>query len=179
MELTLKSFVDEDVKPKLKSVEELKRLLETDAYKPFTLRGVINDEIDRLSFAELSRSDLREIDLDIEEPINIESADEPENPTIQQVLQMNSGLNFVEGTFECTATVNAYMFLTDALGLEEEGRIYVSDWHWNEHYVAVEIEGVYLTVNFSFTFDRKTGEIESFTVIDVVGSPGRSSAPST
>ena len=166
---TLKSFVDAEIKPKLKSVDDIKRALQTDAYPLFTVEQVLKEQIDELVNVDISTHDIRDIDVDLDEPITIESADDVTDVQISEVLEMNSGRLYVEGTFTCTATIEGYVFKGDAYGLEEGGRIFVSDWNWNEHYVAVEIPDVQLNIEFSFTFDRRKGDVESFNVVRVTG----------
>ena len=166
---TLKSFVDANIKPMLKSVDELKRALQTDSYPLFTVEQVVNEQIDRLVNVEISTHDIRVTDVDLDEPITIESADDVTDVQIERVLEMNSGRLYVEGTFACTATIEGYVFKADAYGIEEGGRIHISNWHWNEHYVAVEIRNVDLQIQFSFIFDRRKGDIESFDVARASG----------
>src|SRR6266851_6036707 len=118
--------------------------------------------IDKLTEVPNAVIDIEYPGLDLEEPINIENAEHVEDVKVNNVLRMNSGLMFVEGSVSCTATIEGYVFKADAYGLAESKRIYVSDWHWNEHYVAVEISNIPIDIQFSFTFDRKTGDVKTF-----------------
>ena len=63
----------------------------------------------------------------------------PDDIEVQEVYRAQD-----EVMIECSAsydcTIDGYLFKSEAYGLSDDG-IYVSDWDWNEHYVAVEFHG--------------------------------------
>lgn len=163
---TLKEYVDSKIKPNLKSVEDLKTSLEEDKYPHFTLTKVIEEHLDELQYKELDRHPRLGFDLD--EPITVESADGVENVVIESALKLHRGAIFVEGDFQCTATIEGYIYKSDAYGLPDENkRVHITDWNWNEWYVAAEISDVPLVIEFRLTFNKSSGEIEAFEFGDV------------
>jgi hypothetical protein len=144
-------------------VDELKRALQTDKYQLLRVKELVEEHLDELDQIPSSRLEVNYPDVDLEEPITIQSSEEKvEDIVIEETLEMNSGLIFVGGKARCDVLIDGFVYKSDAYGLEEEERVYVSDWHWNEHYAAVQISDVPLKFEFSFTFDRKTGRIDSF-----------------
>jgi len=159
---SIKDFVDSEIKPKLKSVEELKKALQRGTYKPLDVEQLVGEHLDEL--AELPDSKLRIYvsDFDLDDPVTIQSAENLEGIEVVDVLERTSGLIYVEGNARCSVTIDGYVYKSDAYNLEEQGRIHVTDWHWNEHYAAVEVGDVPMVVTFSFTFNRDNGEVKSF-----------------
>jgi hypothetical protein len=137
----LNTFIENHAKAALEQLAALKKEL----LAKLALPGVdLKEELSNLSSDVLRdigyQLRIRHYEYDkIESPYYIDSYEHPDDIEVQEVYRAQD-----EVMIECSAsydcTIDGYLFKSDTYGLVDEG-IYVSDWDWNEHYVAVEFHG--------------------------------------
>jgi hypothetical protein len=161
---SLHAFASSHIDPALQRRDEVRNALLGDTFgsfrlKPF-LEGIIPDVI---SGEEL-------VNWDFGLPSYCE---EPFRPHLWDVVDLDVGdvrrvgQKTLNVGVEVTAKVlmNFYMHKGEAIGLDEELGIWVSDWDWNEHYAEGEME---IKVRFlvSLALDEVDTEASSYEVIE-------------
>jgi hypothetical protein len=140
-ERDLNSFIENHAKAALEQLAALK----AEVQGTLTLPGVdLQQELGNLGENVLREVGhqlrIRNYQYDnIESPYYIDTYDPPDDIEILEVYRAQDEVMIeCRALYECT--IEGFLFKSEAYGRTEED-IYVTDWEWNEHYVAVEFHG--------------------------------------
>lgn len=168
----LDAFLDKHAKPSLKSLDDLKRELETG--KPIDLKDELKSRFNQIleeinsnstRLLRLRRHDLREL----EEPIGISSMDEkPNDVHVEDVFDFGSQDVYLEFTAEYEAELYGNLPRTDAYRIHQDSGLFVANWDWDEYDPYVRV-GAYVTLEIVFraVLDRRTNRIVDFGIKEV------------
>lgn len=159
---TLRSFVDEFVKPSLERLDALRDKLNQG--KILDIKEYLAEHFDEAFDGINERLRLRTHEVDLEEPFGVSGLGEPKEVEVEDVLALQGSKVYVEFTalYEDNL-VFAYVFHSEAFGLREESTFQVSDPDWNESYSEVEAT-LDLKVTCGMTINRKSRRVIGFEV---------------
>ena len=164
-----KAFTEQTVKPILQGIQALEEginKLATDIangeYQFFVLSEVVEGSLELFEGQEANNLILA--DMPLEEPITVTMLEDVQDVEMTTLYPLVSGQFVLEGTATARGTVEGCMYKSDAFLLAEDGRVFVSTAHWNEHYSEVEISEVDLSITFSFKFRAETGDVSDFEI---------------
>lgn len=153
----IQDVVEEFVKPALDrfdEIDDIKDKLQRSAYAPLNLRELLVSELDAILEGINRCLELEFRGIDIDEPFGVSGLYDPGEIQVVDVIELEGGDLYVELNVEYEADIYAYVFKSDAYGLNDDSPVQVSDWNWNESYA--EVSGTpTLEVSIQLTFDPK------------------------
>jgi PIN domain-containing protein len=174
--LSPNALVEHVVKPQLQGMaeeeakaQEILNKIKLGEYQYFDLTEVVTAALDTFELQEAAGPfyadgvSLEEpIWVSLEEHIWVTTVDAPEYIEATFLLRLANGKFVCEGTAQVSVTVEGFLDKWEAFYLSEEGKVYISDPDWNDHYSEVEMSEVPPVITYSFEFAPESSEISNF-----------------
>ena len=165
----LKSFVDEQVKSRLKAIvdEIVNRLREQGSYKSFSVAAWFKENHDAIleKVNEKIGSAFAHIYSELEDP-RVTNIEDPEKVEVIEVTRYEGDeqLYHIDVSVLADMAIDVFVFKSDYYsGVGEEVPLDVWDSDWNEHYIWAVVEAK-LELPMSLVFDASKETVENFEV---------------
>jgi hypothetical protein len=129
--------VEEFAKPKLKRLDRITRKLQDSTYKGIKLQKLLASQFNAILEGINRCLNLEFAGIDLEQPFGVDGLYDAGDAEIVDVIELDGGDIYIELNVEYEANIYAYVFKSDAYGLDDNSPVHVSDWNWNESYAEV------------------------------------------
>lgn len=169
---TLRTFIDEYVKPVLPKAEVVSAAIQDGRYEGFSLKAFFEEHSDEMrnqisDLIENAGSDLYDalpgMPHDIE-TVSVDGIGEPDDIVISECYQLEDGNVLVQIAVRLVDNeLGFFVWKADVYGIPEESRVSINMFDWNEHYSWASVSAQ-LDVTLELVLDPKDGAVKSWEI---------------